>query len=460
MTATRRLLASALALSLPLAAIAQTAPAADPAAAPAAAPAPVAAPAAAPAPAADGVKFTPYGFILANAFFTGNSLTDQDYPGTAVAAAMGGSVLFSARQSRIGFRVSTKEDLTGSDLSGVLEFDFSGGHAPGNPTCTYSAGPPIAIACTQGAASSTAWYNALVRLRIASMTAAWKTDAGTFSVLASQDVGIVNVLFAESLAWVAKPLFWQSGNLWRRSPQFRATWAGTFGDFGVSAAVAALSPATTEAGTSVPTTTPNPDFGAGNQSRMPNIEGRLAGTAKFPMDVTVAVGLGYHQNTRRLAYHTANQLDVDGSLIGVDVDLGLTKYAQVKGEYYTGKGADDTYNAIGNSTYGTGLAIKPLESSGYWAQLIAKPLPWAWITVGLGHAEVDKDNSPLTTSTGAARVQQNNQLAGGVIINAGKAWRFGVEYVQLSTEYFAATRGAPNVKQEATQIGVSSQLKF
>jgi len=289
---------------------------------------------------------------------------------------------------------------------------------------------------------------------LASMTATWNTGAGKFSVLAGQDVGIVNTLFAESLAWVAKPLFWQAGHLWRRSPQFRGTWANTFGDYGVSAAVAVLSPATTQAGTAVPAVTPNPDFGAGNQSRMPNIEARLAGTAKFAPDVTAAVGLGYHMNTRRLAYGTANQLDVDGSLLGVDVDLGLTKFAQVKGEYYTGEGSDDTYNAIGASTYGTGLNVKALKSSGYWAQLIAKPVAWAWITVGIGHGEADK-----ATSATNARIA-NDQLAGGLIFNAGKAWRFGVEYTQVTSEYLTTAGGAATTKQDATQIGVSSMLRF
>jgi hypothetical protein len=417
MTATRRLLAGVLALSLPLAAIAQAAPAA-------------------PAPVSEGMKLTPYGFILANGYFNGNSLAVRDYPGQAVAAPQGGSVLFSARQSRIGLRLAVKDDWSGADLGGVLEFDFAGGHLTG--------------ITPNAAAPSTAWYNGLMRLRLAAMTATWSTELGKLSVLAGQEYGLVNPLFAESLAWVALPIFWGSGNLWRRSPQFRASWANTFGDFGVNAAVAVLSPATADAPV---------DMGSGNQSRMPNFEARLAGTAKFGGDITAAVGLGYHMNSRRLAYGTANQQDVDGNLFGVDVDLGLTRYAQVKGEYYTGKGADDTYNAIGAPVYGTAGAVKALESSGYWAQLIAKPLPWAWVTFGVGHAEVDKDHAPLLTGTTATRIN-NDQLAAGLLFNAGKYWRFGVEYAQVTTEYFGATRTDPTTKQDATQIGVSSQLKF
>jgi hypothetical protein len=301
-----------------------------------------------------------------------------------------------------------------------------------------------------------------MRLRLASMTAAWKTDAGTFSVLAGQDAGIVNVLFAESLAWVAKPLFWQAGNLWRRSPQFRLTWANTFGDFGVSAAVAALSPATTEPVSGVATVAAV-DMGAGNQSRMPNFEARLAGTGKFGQDITAAVGLGYHMNTRRLNYYsgvgTNNQQDVDGNLFGVDVDLGLTKYAQVKGEYYTGEGSDDTYNALSVTVYGAAGSVKPVKTSGYWAQLIAKPVPWAWVTFGVGHAEADKATAPVLAGTTPNRIN-NDQIAGGLIFNIGKAWRFGVEYAQITSEYQRVSATAPTTKQDATQIGVSSGLRF
>jgi hypothetical protein len=411
MTASRRFFAGVLALSLPLAAIAQTAPAA--------------------APAADGVKVTPYGFILANGFFNGNSFSVRDYPGQAVAALQGGSVLFSARQSRFGVKLATKEDWSGADLTGVIEFDFNGGQISGT---NVNANAP-----------STAWYNGLMRLRLAAMTASWKTEVGTVSVLAGQEYGLVNTLFAESLAWVSSPIFWQAGNLWRRSPQFRLGYAGSFGDIGVNAAVAALSPATADAPV---------DFGTGNQSRMPNFEARLGASARFPMDVSAALGVGYHMNTRRLAYGTATQQDVKGHMLGVDLDLGLTRFAQVKGEFYTGEGADDVYNGIAAATYGAAGAVKALKGSGYWAQLIAKPIPWAWITVGLGHAEANKTNSAA-----GARIK-NDQLVGGLLFNAGKAWRFGVEFAKVTTEYRGATATAATTKQDATQIGLSSQLKF
>ena len=398
MKALQKLLAASLALSLPMAGLAQAAPPA----------------------AEDTVKVTPYGFILANAYMTGNSLAANDYPGQATTAARGGAVLYSARQSRLGFRLATKDSWSGADINGVVEFDFNAGHL---------------------STASTAWYNGIMRLRLANMTASWKTGAGSVSVLAGQDYGLVNTLFAESLAWVASPLFWQAGNVWRRAPQFRLSWSDSFGDYGLNAAVAALSPATAD-GASV-------DFGTGNQSRTPNIEARLGATAKFAPDVTAALGLGYHAGKRRLAYGTANQQDLSDSLFGVDLDLGLTKYAQVKGEYYNGKGADDTYSSIGAAFTGAAPNAEAIKTSGMWAQAILKPMPWLWVTAGYGQAKADEAQSAAGART------DNKQAAGGVLVNAGKFWRFGVEYCQVTTTYKGNA-----TDQKATQLAVSSMLKF
>src|SRR5574340_1580134 len=231
----KKLFAAAVALALPLAGFAQTAEPAKPAA----------------PKAEEGVKVTPYGFVLLNSFWDAGTLSSKDYPGQASRASEGGAFLMSARQSRFGFRLSMKDDnWTGADLSGVVEFDFKGGHT---------------------STASTGWYNGLMRLRLAAMTAAWSTPYGKWSVLAGQEYGLVNPLFAESLAWVADPLFWQAGNLWRRSPQIRLSYAGDYGLVGLTVQAAMLSPA--DAGTPV-------DNGFGNKSRQPNLEGRVAVSVK------------------------------------------------------------------------------------------------------------------------------------------------------------------------------------
>ncbi|MFY3745887.1 hypothetical protein ACOQFB_18385 [Anaeromyxobacter sp. Red801] len=427
MKALKKLFVAALALSLPLATLAQATEAAKPAeAAPAAAPAPAA------KPAEETIKVTPYGFVLLNAYWDGNTLVNKDYPGQAAAAGTneGGAFLMSARQSRIGMRLATSgENWTGAALTGVLEFDFKAGHL---------------------STASTAWYNGVMRLRLAAMTATWKTPYGNWAVLAGQEYGLVNPLFAESLAWVADPLFWQAGNLWRRAPQIRLSYNGQFDAVGLSLAAAMLSPA--DAGTPV-------DNGFGNRSRTPNFEARGAVSVKAAPDISGTVGVGYHMQTRRYGYGTPDEKDVDGWMLGVDADLNLTQFLQVKGEYFTGEGADDTYNTIGSPAVQTAAPYQKVKSDGFWAQGIIKPLPQLWLTIGYGQAKADDGDlrAFVTPANQATTRYENSQLAGGVLVNAGKFWRFGVEAMQVTTKYLAA---AGDPEQKATQIAVSSQLKF
>ncbi|GAO04690.1 hypothetical protein [Anaeromyxobacter sp. PSR-1] len=427
MKALKKLFVAALALSLPLATLAQATEAAKPAeAAPAAAPAPAA------KPAEETIKVTPYGFVLLNAYWDGNTLVNKDYPGQAQRAGIneGGAFLMSARQSRVGMRLAVSGDnWTGAALTGVVEFDFKGGHAGVAPQ------------------TSTTWYNGLMRLRLAAMTATWKTPYGNWSVLAGQEYGLVNPLFAESLAWVADPLFWQAGNIWRRSPQIRLAYNGQFDAVGLSLAAAMLSPA--DAGTPV-------DNGYGNRSRTPNFEARGAVSVKAAPDISGTVGVGYHMQTRRYNYGTPDQKDVDGWMLGVDADLNLTQFLQVKGEYYTGEGADDTYNTIGAPTVQVDPPYAKVKGDGFWAQGILKPLPQLWLTIGYGQSKMDDGDLLGFVAAGnqAATRYENTQLAGGVLVNAGKFWRFGVEAMQVETKYLVGA------DQKATQIAVSSQLKF
>jgi hypothetical protein len=68
---------------------------------------------------------------------------------------------------------------------------------------------------------------------------------------------------------------------------------------------------------------------------------------------------------------------------------------------------------------------------------------------GYGEGTADKDQ---ITSTSAR--EKNTQLAVGLIFNAGKAWRFGTEFMQVNTTYGDAQ------KFDATQINFNSMFRF
>jgi hypothetical protein len=436
MKAFKKLVAAGLALALPLSALAQATPAepAKPAEQAAPAGAPVAEKVPAAKPADDAIKVTPYGFVLLNAFYDMDPFATKDYPGAASDTSTvdtGEAFLMSARQSRFGVRLAGKDALvTGADLSGVIEFDFKAGHLAGTNAAT------------------TNWYNGLMRLRLAAGTATWKFENGSsFAVLFGQEYGLVNPLFAESLAWVADPLFWQAGNLWRRSPQVRLTFNGKAGDFGFTLQGAVLSPADSFTDGDGPHAT---DFGPGNASAVPDLEARAAINGKFGTDLGGTVGVSYHAEQRTYQNATGGSADeLDTWMLGVDAELNLTKFLAVKAEYYTGSGASDTYNAPDPSIFGAEGSRDTLDTTGYWAQAVIKPAPYLSLTAGYGAAEGDEDDITAATAR-----EKNTQLAFGALVNAGKAWRFGVEFCQTETTY------GNGADFDASQIAVSSQLKF
>jgi hypothetical protein len=434
---------AALAVCLPLAGFAQT-PAAEAAKpADAAMPAQPAAPAAEPAkpaPPAGGVKATWYGFILANFFFDSGTLTGKDYPGNATfnPAGAGGAVLFSARQSRFGVTLtSNDETLTGATVTGQGEFDFKGGST---------------------SSSSTAWNANLLRMRLGTVTATWKGEYGKFAIMAGQHYGLVNGLFAESVGWVADPIFWQAGNIWRRTPQIRLSYGGTFDMVSIGVDLAALSPADAPPTGSVPGA--GLDYGAGNRSRNPELEGHVAVTVKPGPNMSFMVGGGINR-TKRTFDTGANEKTLNPSMIGVEADFSVP-FVQVKGEFYTGKGEEDSYNGASASVVGAAGSRSLVKSSGYWAQLILKPVPVLSLWGGIGSAKGDSGDLDLITvaaDRNATRAK-NTQTAGGVIVNASKSWRFGVEYAMLKTEWLGAAVGDPNVERKVNQLAVSTQLKW
>ena len=95
-------------------------------------------------------------------------------------------------------------------------------------------------------------------------------------------------------------------------------------------------------------------------------------------------------------------------MAGVDAEVNVTKFLSVKGEYYTGSGASDTYNAPDPSIIGAAGARDTLDTTGYWAQAIIKPVPFLSLTAGYGSAEGDEDKITAATAR-----EKNTQMAAG-----------------------------------------------
>jgi hypothetical protein len=387
-----------------------------------------------------------YGILHTGMFFNGGTFNAQDaaYQGLQTTNT-GGSTYFSARQSRAGMKLNLGDDnALGAAITGTLEFDFMGSN-----TATSSVGA----------------YNPNIRLRHAWMNAAWKTGLGDLSLTLGQDWDFVNNLNPDSIAYLANPMFGQSGNLFRRAPQARVDYFSG-GDIGGGVQLAVMSP--------VDSNSASIDNGLGNQSRSPAYMGRAYVTVKG--DIGGTIGVGYETEKRRYIYvaATGDRKDATTSLLGIDADLNLTQFLQVKGEYFKDDGMADamagmTANGTVKTITFTGTtaangASYVVKSDGYWAQAIVKPIPLIFITVGMGQSKIDQPS--LDAANGAAAIGptdrlENDSTSVGLILNVSKAWKLGLDYYMTTSKYKGGTgTDLRPSKVDIQQIALASQLRF
>ena len=371
------------------------------------------APAAGRAQAAEKAKvtITPYGFLLVQGFWNDGPFAAKDYPGQALQNRDGGSFLISARGSRFGVKVGLPDDpFTGAKLSGVLELDFKGG-APQQGTsttaCTQAASGGAITCTTTTVASSTAWYNSLARLRLAYASASWAAGpTGKVSLIVGQDVRVIAPLAPTSIAFGYDQLFTQAGNLNTRDPQFKAVYDhGGAEKLGLNVTVAMLGPQDTFTGAP----TGGIDYGAGNRSRKPNVEARVAASWKEGGKKLGELGLSGGVGWRRYNLTTAGAdrnvtEDTTTRLVSVDAVANLP-YVTVQGEGYLSDGFEDSHGGlVGSAVLVNAVNGLPdltnLQSRGFWAQAVFKPIAVLSIPVGYGMAEVRPPASPPAPSPG------------------------------------------------------------
>jgi hypothetical protein len=393
-----------------------------------------------------GMTFTPYGFVLLQTFANSGNFATKDNANQVNVPSInssGGSYLMGARGSRLGFKLGNLDsgDL-GAKVSGVLEVDFHGGYI---------------------ATNSSGWNQGIMRLRLANAKLDWATSAGNFQILAGQDFALLLNQNPNSVTYAPDPVFVQSGNLYRRTPQLRATLSRSRDAFGYEIAAAVLSPTDADCQSASPCV----DYGVGNKSRMPDVEARVAASFKSGDAFSGTVGVGYMVGKRRYFLTDPagdTHKDIDRSLLGIDADFGITQYLQLKGEYYRSSGAEDGYsgNAWGvfpanpPSTTVSTADIKAVTSDGYWAQLTLKPIPLLWIAAGYGNAKAGK--SKIAPGTGNANKVESTQIHGALILNAGKNLKIGLEMAQTETKFLNADQSTNG--QKAEQYSLSVQVPF
>ncbi len=400
------------------------------------------------APKPSPVTFTPYGFFVFNAFFN-DSLGNRNYPLPAACsggANCEGNVLFDVRQTRVGSRLVFDDTAgwTKAKLSALLEVDFQGGY-------------------TSTAANSVAFYSPAIRLRKAYADANW----GGFTLRIGQDDHIVSLLRPVSIAYIANPLFQFAGTLNGRAPMIEARYDLNPKDgIAVNAQVAAVNPQDNAAGDATISPSAAVDLGAGNRSRVPAFEGRVAVAYKTGgKKLAELSGWAGFQKNRFVSPATSSNVDVNSYIFGGDMTLNIWM-VNVLGSIYSAKGWDQP-GSLGASQ-GIALTVTRPAPTSPWTITNANAVPalGGWFQVLVGPDNLFKvyggwggTQSPFNAYTGSllavngTRVQ-NFQWAAGLIGYAGKNWRFSAEYSRATSYFYTGN----NYSQG--QFSLNSQLVF
>ena len=412
------------------------------------------------APKPSPVTFTPYGFILLNAFFN-DSLGSRNYPlpsnppaGCTGGACLEGNVLFDVRQTRLGSRLSFNDTAgwTKATLSALVEIDFGGGYAGAVPS------------------GSVAFYSPVVRLRKAYADSAW--DLGPDSKLTlrlGQDDHIVSLLRPVSVAYVANPLFQFAGTLNGRAPMAEVRFdMNPKNGITLGAQAAVLNPQDNTAigdGTLSPSSAV--DLGAGNRSRVPAFEGRLAvGFKNSGKKMAEISGWAGWQKNRFVSPATDTNVDTNSYIYGGDMTLNIWM-VNVLGSIYGAKGWDQP-GSLGASQGIALTVVAPVAPATKFTITNASSIPalGGGFQVHIGPDDLFKvyggwggTQSPATAYVGTLLAAngtriQNFTWATGLIGYAGKNWRFSAEYARSTSFFYNAT------SYNQGQFSINSQVVF
>jgi hypothetical protein len=403
------------------------------------------------APKPSPVTFTPYGFILVNAYFN-DAAGSRNYPLPSVCTAgvaCEGNILLDVRQTRLGARLAFNDTAgwTGATLSALVEVDFNGGYTGAVPT------------------SSSGFYNPAIRLRKAFMDAAWGTES-KFTLRIGQDDRLISPLRPVSLAYVANPLFQNAGLLHGRAPQIALRYdLAPKSGLGLAVAVAALNPQDNTAGDNGVSPSSAVDLGAGNRARVPNFEGRVGASWLANGKKVVDVGVwGGWQKNRFVSPATDTNVDVNSYIVGGDLTLNLWIF-QVLGEISKGYGYDVpgtlgatqgialTFTRPTPTTFAISNASAVPATNG-WFQVSVRPIEPVQVYGGWGGTQTPFDALQGSVLGVANSRVQNFMWAAGVIGYAGKNWRFSAEYGRATSYFYSAA----NYTQG--QFSLNSQLVF
>ncbi|HET8542016.1 MAG TPA: hypothetical protein VFL83_19220 [Anaeromyxobacter sp.] len=352
---------------------------------------------------------------------------------------------WAVRQSRLRFGLTVPTDayLAGSSIKGLVEVDFMGG-SPSAVGSNATVDPQI------------------IRLRHVYFAANWK-QASNLTLTVGQTWGVAfTTNFAQSLANLALPRFGGGGFLFRRAPQLRLAADVPAGPVTLAIAGGVLSPGDLASQAS---------SSAGNESAVPNFEGRVAAKvgAMGPVK-SFELGLGVHYGQERYQTAATSVADVTATsqLFALDgkIDFGIVNLI---GGIWQGQNLD-VYNSIagltnvsGSTSQGvlidTSVAADPktfeMETQGVYLQLGVVPVKGLTLLLG-GGFENPKDSTlklPTSTTWAANTIFRNTQYNAAVIWSVSSRWRVSLEATRFITLQGLASGASDTLTGNQFQVG-------
>ena len=345
------------------------------------------------------VEVKPYGFILGNATYNTDALTD--IPVLAPAEDTGeGNFLITSRQTRLGLKM--KSDAQYSP-SGMLEIDFFGLRGSGS----------------NGGATQSA-----PRLRRAFVKIALSPK---FDLLAGQEWVVFSPLNPTSLMHCSLPGMMASGNLWARLPQITGTIKPSDAvkiDIGIARPLA---------GDATMTPVEQADvLGRGERSGIPWVQGRIGYIGKGETKIAAGAGGFFGQLD---CGEDVNKDTVTGTALGLAGDIEVqAKKVTLSAEAFYGQNLKTFFSNAGfkTKTVTQGDVVFPeevneIKSMGGWGEIKYAATEKFDVAASAGIESLDDE------FLADGDVKQNLTVMGAGICKAVPDVKIGLELGYIST---------------------------
>jgi hypothetical protein len=338
------------------------------------------------------------GMLLFNSFWNGRGAGDSNNP--TIAPEAGGPVDAGAtfRQSVIGIKFDGPDIIGGGKITGSAYVDFFGGTGTS--------------------------LNQLVRLRVASVNAVWKST--TLSV--ALDKPIFAPREPDSLAQVGVSPLTSAGNLWLWQPQVRVEQRFAFGDqAGLRAQLGVYQ--TAEGGTGLSTL-----YASSLASSRPGYEGRFEFWGSGGESRRIEIAPGFHFSDSQVFGQS-----VPSRIFSVDWLMRPGSWVDFTGTFFSG----ENVGVVGGLRQGLTVVydggVIPVHAQGGWTQVKFHLTPRA--TLNFYGGQEDDRNSDLAPGG----IAKNFAYAGNFMYRIGSNVLASFEAAQVRTTYlFTGTRIFPH----------------